>query len=109
MNSSLSFSWTKDHINRDIKQIKSKLSKIAQAHYDLLFFRYSKSGLKIENELQESEAPIKNPMLDKFVELLRKAGHETLAERYEQRKMTTAKEVQRKSAMLLTCKLRLVL
>ena len=37
-------------------------------------------------------------MLDKFVELLRKAGQEseTLAERYElQRKMTTAKEVQR--------------
>ena len=95
MNSSLSFSWTKDHINRDIKQIKPKLSKIAQAHYDLLFFRYSKSGLKLEKELQESEAPIKNPMLDKFVELLRKAGHETLAERYEQRKMTTAKEVQR--------------
>ena len=27
MNSSLSFSWTKDHINRDIKQIKSNCRK----------------------------------------------------------------------------------
>ena len=95
INFSLSHDWERTHVTNHLKQVKSVLSKPAKSNFDLLLYRTGRTGSKLEKELLDSEEPINNPNLDKFVELLRKAGHAELADRYEQRKMTDVKTVQR--------------
>jgi len=92
---SLSHDWERGHITDYLKQVQSVLSKPAKSNFELLLYRTGKTGSKLEKELMESEEPIKNQNLDKFVGLLRNAGHDELADRYEQRKMTDVKTVQR--------------
>ncbi|MEC7168795.1 MAG: hypothetical protein VXW14_07390, partial [Candidatus Thermoplasmatota archaeon] len=92
---SLGFYLDEKFVEGDLKSVKSNLSKEGVAHFDLLSFRYSKAGKKLEIELKESKEPVDNPNLVKLVKLLRKAGFEELADEYEERKMTDVKTVQR--------------
>ena len=96
IDNSLSSDFDDALINQSLKRIRPKMSKEGKAHFDLLHFRISKRGVKLEKEFRiAGEPPITNPNLDKFVKLLRKAGHEDLANNYESRKITDEITIQK--------------